>query len=81
MNEFFKTNKMHVTWETLEEINNEVMESGYKLLQMNLNGKNSWTQPFLDTFTKKIYQYEETDIGKKKLVGGLFNSYRLDNSK
>jgi hypothetical protein len=57
------------------------MESSYKLLQMNLNGKNSLTKPFLETFTNKIYQYEETDDGKKKLVGGLFNCYRLDNSK
>jgi hypothetical protein len=81
MNEYFQTNEMPVTWEALEEINNKVMESSYKLLQMNLNGKNSLTKPFLETFTNKIYQYEETDDGKKKLVGGLFNCYRLDNSK
>jgi hypothetical protein len=56
MNEFFQTNEMPVTWETLEEINNKVMESSYKLLQMNLKGKNSLTKPFLDTFTNKIYQ-------------------------
>jgi hypothetical protein len=35
---------------------------------MNLNGKNSLTKPFLETFTNKIYQYEETDDGKKNLL-------------
>ena len=68
MNEFFETNEMPVTWEALEEINNKVMESSYKLLQMNLNGKNSLTKPFLETFTNKIYQYEETDDVKKNLL-------------
>ncbi len=43
MNEYFQTNEMPVTWEALEEINNKLMESSYKLLQMNLNGKNSLT--------------------------------------
>ena len=78
MTEFFIQYPMPVKWETLEETNRQVMESSYKLLNLNLNGTNELTKPFIDSFTNKIFKYED---GNRKLVGGLFNTYRLNNSK
>ena len=76
MREFVVKNPLPLKWDLLDEADRKIMESCYKMLQVNLNGTNDLTRPILERFTNEIYQYHES-----KLIGGLFYEYRSRNSE
>jgi hypothetical protein len=76
MQDFVAKNPLPLKWDVLDEADRKIMESCFKMLQVNLNGTNDLTRPILERFTREIYQYHES-----KLIGGLFYDYHSRNSE
>ena len=79
MLEFLNQKPMPQRWEILDSKNLEIMESCYKILEINLNGSNDLTRPVLETFQNDICEYKG-EGRNTRLAGGIFFKIRSKNT-